>query len=83
MYSLIPVVAIIFGCLLVAVIVLSSVYLSSVYLKAHSTNDDDLADLAKEFGERLGSLERRFEERIANLETIVLEQDKELSLIHI
>lgn len=72
MYSLIPVVAIIFGCLLVAVIVLSS-----VYLKAHSTNDDDLADLAKEFGGRLGSLERRFEERIANLETIVLEQDKE------
>jgi len=72
MYSLIPVVAIIFGCLLVAVMVLSS-----VYLKAHSTNDDDLADLAKEFGERLGSLERRFEERIANLETIVLEQDKE------
>lgn len=71
-WAIVPVVGIIFGCLLLGVIVCSS-----VYAKTHSTNDDDLADLAKEFGERLGSLERRLEERIENLETIVLEHDKE------
>ncbi len=69
---LIPVAAVIFGCLMFA-----SVVRSWAKVKTHSADNGDLAKTVMELEDRLDRLEGRVEERLSNLETIVLEQEKE------
>ena len=72
MVELVPVAAIIFGCLMVA-----SVVRSWAKVKAHSANNGDLAKSVMELEDSLDRLEARYEERLSNLETLILEQEKE------
>ena len=72
---LIPVVAIVFGCSLAAFIVVVNLIAK---LKAQSVAmKGNVAKEVKEFEDRLDHLEERYEKRLANLETLVLDQDKE------
>ena len=75
MGELIPVVAIIFGCLMVTAIVVVG---NITKMKARSaTHNGHVTKDVMELEDRLDRLEERYEKRIANLETIILEQDKE------
>jgi hypothetical protein len=72
---LIPLVAITFGCLLAAFIVVVNLIAK---LKAQSVAmKGNVAKEVKDLEDRLDHLEGRYEERIANLETLVLDQEKE------